>query len=248
MSDKTHSRVYITDTETNTSKYVRFTVNGEISKGHYGGLAVSEAYNTLYIACDDRLHLVPLDKLMSAQSGDIIDITSFIEVNNQASFVFTDDRYLYVGEFNDGSVYITDNEYTYDGITHSAIIGIYDIATTELVKVYSIIDKVQGFAIAPSGGMLFSTSFGLNDSYFHYYKETSLIDTNDTYDGVPLYFLKEADLVIKGPAMSEDLDYCNGKFYTNLESSSNKYIFGKLFYGADYIVGLNVESLLISKK
>ena len=244
MSDKTHSRVYVIDTETDTAKYVRFTVNGKLSKGHYGGMAVSEKYNSLYIASDDKLYMVDLDKVMSANNGEIIDITSHLDVNNQASFVFTDDNYLYVGEFHDGGTYVTDNEYTYNGVTHYAIIGVYNIETLELTKVYSIIDKVQGFAIAPSGGLLFSTSFGLNDSHFYYYKESTVLNTNDTYDRVPLYFLPEADLVIKAPAMAEDLDYCNGKFYTNFESSCNKYFFGKFFIQSNWIVTVDIESLI----
>ena len=50
-------------------------------------------------------------------------------------------------------------------------------------------------------------------------------------------------MVITAPAMSEDLDYANGKFYTNFESACNKYIFGKFFINSDKIVALDIEKL-----
>jgi hypothetical protein len=41
--------------------------------------------------------------------------------------------------------------------------------------------------------------------------------------------------------MAEDLDYYNGKYYTNFESASDKYIYGKFFNYANKIVSLNIE-------
>ena len=80
-----------------------------------------------------------------------------------------------------------------------------------------------------------------NDSYHDYahipHAQDKIIDSKETYLGAPLYKLDSYSKKVKGPAMSEDLDYNDGKVYTLTESASNKYIFGKLF-NATKIVGL----------
>ena len=55
-------------------------------------------------------------------------------------------------------------------------------------------------------------------------------------------YLDKDNLVedLRGPAMAEDLDYHDGKVITVMESASNKYLFGKLFFYND-IVGLRIE-------
>lgn len=243
MSDKSHSRVYITNTKTDESKYIGFERNGKKCTYHFGGVAISG--DNVYIASNNRIFVVSFSAMLDAENGAIFDLGEGYEVNNEASYVFTDDRYVYVGEFHDGKQYITENEVTYEDTTHYAICSVYDINDlSNLIKVYSLRNKVQGFAVAPSGGILLSTSFGLNSSELFFYRESSVIDTKTTYDGAPLYFLGEHDMVVQGPAMMEDLDYVNGKFYTNFESSCNKYIFGKFFINSNKIVALDVEKIL----
>ena len=61
---------------------------------------------------------------------------------------------------------------------------------------------------------------------------------NDTF--CLLYYLNNCLNEIKGPAMSEDLDYYDGKVITLFESACDKYIFGKFFF-ANKIVSLDIN-------
>ena len=58
------------------------------------------------------------------------------------------------------------------------------------------------------------------------------------------YVLEKEDKKLVGPAMSEDLDYYNGKFYTNFESASNKYVYGKFFLESNKIVALDFSKIV----
>ena len=50
-----------------------------------------------------------------------------------------------------------------------------------------------------------------------------------------------------GPAMSEGLDFYEGRVITLTESASNKYIFGKFFF-ANKIVGLEIGKRYMDTK
>ena len=240
MSDKTHSRIYITNIATDETKYVKFTRNGEKNTYHFGGVAVSG--DTLYLASASKIFPISLEDCFTK---DVIDLGEGIKTNNSASFIFADGSYLYVGEFFDGNSNKTDNHIEYNNVEYNAITTVYEIDDlTKPVKVIGIRDKVQGFAVSTAGGILLSTSFGLTSSKFYYYKESNIVNTNTTYNDIPLYVLENHNLLFEGPAMAEDLDYHDGKFYTNFESSCNKYFFGKLFVSTDKIVALEVEELL----
>ena len=168
-----------------------------------------------------------------------MDIGEGIEVNNAASFVYTDDTYLYVGEFHDGGKYTIEgheNE-TAEG-THYAICSVYALDDLSApVKIYSIRNKVQGICFSPDGTVVMSTSYGLADSVYYVYDVNDAVDSGKNMDGAPIYYLDQLKREVKGPAMSEGLDYRDGKVITLTESASNKYLFGKLF-GANKVVGL----------
>ena len=84
-----------------------------------------------------------------------------------------------------------------------------------------------------------STSYGITDSVYYVYDESNAVDSGETLDGAPVYFLGECQSEMRGPAMAEGLDYYDGKVITLTESASDKYIFGKFFF-ADKIVSLDV--------
>ena len=239
MKDKSNSRIYVTDLDSN-SYYVELTRNGEKYTGHAGGLAITG--DTVYIANAKKIYAFPLKSVLEASDGDTVDIGSGTKVNTNASFVFTDEEYLYVGEFHDGGKYVIEgheNE-TAEG-THYALCSKYALNDlTTPVAVYSIRNNVQGICFTPEGKVVLSTSYGLTDTVYYVYTLEGAADSGKTFDGAPLYYLDNLEKEIHGPAMGEDLDYFDGKIITLTESASDKYIFGKLF-GATKIVALDIE-------
>lgn len=235
MKDKSASRIYITDFESN-SYYVTLTKNDEKFTGHAGGIAISG--DNVYIANGNRIYTVSLADILNCNNGDSIDVGEGIKVNNSASFVFSDDEYLYVGEFHDGGAYVKDHPYeTNDGLYH-AIISRYDLDDlTQPNKIYSVRDKVQGVCFTPDGKVVLSTSYGLTDTVYYVYNESDAVDSGLILDGAPVYYLNGCVKEVKGPVMGEDMDYYDGKVITLTESASDKYIFGKFFF-ANKIFGL----------
>lgn len=229
MANKTASRIYITNSK-NEDRYVELYKNGKPYTGHVGGISLSGDY--VYIANDSKIYKVSLNDVLN---NDKIDIGQGVEVNNQASFTFADDNYLYVGEFNYADHYVCNNAIG----EYKAICTKYslDDLTTPLA-IYSIRDKVQGFCVTDSGDIVLSTSWSLADSHFYIYRSENIKQSGE-YKGVPLYILDNEDKVVKAPAMSEDLSFSNGKVYTMFESACNKYIFGKFFF-ANKVVALEL--------
>lgn len=238
MKDHSASRLYITD-KNNESYFVSLSSNGKAFKGHAGGVATTG--DNIYLASGDTIYTFSLSEVLNSENGAIIDIGEGIEVNNQASFVYTDETHLYVGEFHDGENYITEHPYQTNDGKYYAIISRYplnDLTTPN--KIYSIRNKVQGACFTPDGKVVLSTSYGLTSSVFYVYNEADAVDSGQTLDGAPVYYLNNCLNEIKGPAMSEDLDYYDGKVITLFESACNKYIFGKFFF-ANKIVSLDIN-------
>ena len=239
MKDKSNSRIYVTDLDSN-SYYVELTRGGEKYTGHAGGLAITG--DTVYIANAKKIYSFPLSTVLSASNGDIVDIGSGTKVNTNASFVYTDEEYLYVGEFHDGGKYVIENHEheTAEG-THYAICTKYALSDLETpIAVYTLRNNVQGICFTPNGKVVLSTSYGLTDTIYYVYDLGSAADSGLTFDGAPVYYLDDLEKEIHGPAMGEDLDYFNGRIITLTESASQKYIFGK-FFGATKIVGLQID-------
>lgn len=239
MKDKTNSRIYVTDFDSN-SYYVELTRGGEKYTGHAGGLAITG--DTVYIANAKKIYSFPLSSVLSASNGDIVDIGSGTKVNTNASFVYTDEEYLYVGEFHDGGKYVIENHEheTAEG-THYAICTKYALSDLETpIAVYTLRNNVQGICFTPNGKVVLSTSYGLTDTIYYVYDLDSAADSGLTFDGAPVYYLDDLEKEIHGPAMGEDLDYYDGRIVTLTESASQKYIFGK-FFGASKIVGLKID-------
>ena len=237
MNDKTNSRIYVTDLDSN-SYYVELTRNGgEKYTGHAGGIAITG--DTVYISNGSKLYVFSLSDVLNAKNGDKIDIGSGVKVNSAASFVFADEEYVYVGEFNDPADEQKEHIYeTQNGTNHSIIEKYAHSDLENPVKIYSIGDYVQGVCFTPDGRIVFSTSFGLTSSKYYVYRDADAKDSGNVLDGAPVYYLGECVQHVIGPAMSEDMDWYDGKVITLSESASNKYIFGKLFF-ADDIVALD---------
>ncbi len=233
MKDRSASRVYVTDTEDN-SYFVSMTVDGKSFDGHAGGIAVHD--NTVYLGDGGRLYTFSVELLLNAKDGDSVEIGKGTAINNEASFVFADDNYVYVGEFHDGTNYVTDHPFETENGTHYAIVSRYshgDLSKPD--RVYSVRDKVQGICFTEDGKIVLSTSYGLADSVYYVYNESEAVDSGLTQDGAPVYLLTKCIKEVKGPAMSEGLDVRNGKVITLTESASDKYIYGKFFFANDIV-------------
>ena len=238
MKDHSASRIYVT-TLNNKSYYVTMTSEGKEFNGHAGGIAVTGG--KIYLANGNKVYTFSAEDVINAKNSDSVEIGKGIVVNNKASFIYTDDQFIYVGEFHDGGAYnIGGHENTTAEGTHYAICSKYALSDLEHpVAVYSIRNKVQGICFTPDGKVVMSTSYGLTSSVYYVYNVGEATDSGLTMDGAPLYYLDKLDRKFTGPAMSEGLDYFDGKVITLAESASDKYIFGKLFF-ANKIVGFDL--------
>lgn len=242
MKDKQPSRIYVTTLDSE-AYYVTLHCDGKPYTGHAGGIAVSGGQ--AYIANGSRIYTFPLDDVLRAKNGDAVNIGQGVKVNNKASFLYTDDTYLYVGSFMDATTQpVAEHIFETAEGTHRAICSVYakdDLSAP--VQVYAIRDYVQGICFTPDGKIVLSTSHGLASSVYYVYDHSSAVDTGKTLDGAPVYDLGRAERAVSGPAMAEGLDFFEDKVITLTESASDKYIFGKLFFATD-IVGLDLKALL----
>lgn len=239
MKDKSASRIYVTTTESE-SYYVSLCSEGKVFTGHAGGIAVLG--ENAYLANGKKVYTIPISTILKAAQGDVIDVGKGDRVNSSASFIYSDDEYLYVGEFHDGGAYVVEgheNE-TAEG-THYAICSVYEAGKFDTpVRVYSIRNKVQGICFTSDGKVVLSTSYGLSDSVYYVYNLDRATDSGKEFDSAPLYYLDKLEYEVKGPAMAEGLDEYKGSVITLSESASDKYIFGKFFF-ADKIVALDFK-------
>ena len=227
------SRIYSVNKDNKTFFTSVYEDENTLCNLHFGGMTYHDNY--FFVASDSKLIALNKDDVLNKEKS-IIQYR--IDVNNQASFVFSDDNYFYVGEFNDSKQYKTNNhEKINDSLTYHAIISKYDAksikegATPVLKEIYHIRDQVQGVCITDSSRIVLSTSWGLSPSKFYVYNAPTKVARTDE-NNIPHYYLDDSLLadVIEGPSMAEDLDYHDGRVITSSESASNKYIFGKLFF------------------
>lgn len=228
MKDHGPSRIYVTN-ENNESYFVTVNIDGEAYDGHAGGIAYHDG--TVYLVSDDAIHVIDFDGIKNADNGGAVNVERVVPVNNQGSFAFADGNYLYVGEFHDGGAYVTEHPYETPSGTNYAIVSRYNYGDLENPdRIYSLPNKVQGFAVTPEGKIILSTSYGLKDSYFYAYEESEAYASEHTLDGAPVYFLGECKQETKAPAMAEGLAIYKGEVITLFESACDKYIFGKFFF------------------
>jgi hypothetical protein len=241
MKDGSASRLYVVNPNNNEYYFLTLKHNGEDFKGHTGGIAYNDG-DLLLANESDGVYRFSYSSIDEDNSD--VDIGSAIPIgNNHSSFIFADDDYVYIGEFNDDRQYPTNNEYTYEGKTQRAIVEKFDVSDKNFNNVmasYSIPNSVQGCAITSSGRLVLSQSYGLNSSHIMVYSSSSMVKIGENSNGKPIYFLLDPEIDIMAPPMSEDLDYVAGKIVYACESASNKYYFGKFYL--DYkIHGLKID-------
>lgn len=240
MSDKkSASRIYVTD-ENNNRKYIDLlNADGSNFLGHTGGVTCNKNGIT-YVASEDSLYEVP-NSVLSLSS----DVTSYkLEVehkmNHSCSAVSSIDDVLWIAEFH-GHEYVCEHEYqTSEGLNHAIAVKYNVSDLTKPIEVYSIRDLVQGVSQnLDNKEIVLSCSYGLANSHYYLYNDSNV----EILEGKTLWDCQVKALVnpykdIKGPAMSEDLEYYNGRIITAQESGSRKYIFG-IFFGDKYIHALD---------
>ena len=262
------SRIYVTDAKNpKDSRYIELvTADGAPYTGHTGG--ITAAGDFVWLANDGEgedncVWVMSLTELLAAENGGKITLTTKFQSETRAACCFADDKYLWVGEFNDGEKYVTDvsHKFTVNGGENFALVcaypldaaSVYGVAFTEAdgkavftpALALSVTNLVQGFTRTPEGFAL-STSYGLGVSHIYFHKDitTGEADSSIKINGtdVPVYFLDAASLTddVSMPPMSEEIFVKDGRLYVLLESACKKYIFGNLIRGRHvYSYGLD---------
>ncbi len=237
-----------------TKKLIPVTESGAREKGHAGG--VTRAGDYLYV-CDNAnegngrvglLRIFLFEELLKAEDGAEIRPVKTFEVDTSSSFCFSDDDYIYVGEFYRPVNYETLESHYYTtpaGDENKAILSAYPLNEDgSIIGEYpefsiSIPAQVQGFAVTKEGKIAVSTSWGLNPSHLEIHSGKKDSGTTISVSGkeVPLYYIdsstREKDIVM--PAFSEGLAILNDKVVISFESACNKYVIGKLFFATKIV-------------
>lgn len=240
MSDKkSASRIYIVDGDNNRKHIELKNADGSNFLGHTGGITCNNNGIT-YLASGDSVYEIP-SSVLSFKS-DVSEFKLEVEhkLEHSCSAISSLGDFVWIAEFH-GHEYVCKHEYqTSIGTNHAIAVkyNITDFATP--LEVISIRDEVQGITQNPDNEeFVLSCSYGLKDSHYYMYNNSNI----ETLNGQELFGLQVKAFTqpykdIKGPAMSEDLEYYKGKVYTAQESGSKKYIFG-IFFGDKYIHALD---------
>ena len=243
--------LYYKDMESGDAKRViPVDEDGNILKGHGGGVTVTKDF--VYVADDSSLLVFSLAEIQAAKDGGDVVCHGKIPVDNQASFCFSTEYYLYVGEFYRPVDYETDHSHYFTtpaGELNCAILSCYllneDGSMAREYPVYSISipSQVQGFAVK-GDTLMISRSWGLETATLEFYDGMKESGTTISVSGreVPLYYLDSTNLkkTVKLPCFSEELCVVGDRVYISFESACNKYILGKPFFAtyiASYPIG-----------
>lgn len=244
-----------------TKAIVLLTPDGEQAKGHAGG--VTRAGDYLYISDNHKegngklgyLRIYRFSDIWNAKNGDSVKAIGQFNVDTSASFCFSDDNYIYVGEFYRPEAYETRKDHYFTtpaGDENKAILSAFPLqadgsiaeGTTPAFCV-SITSQVQGFAVTEDGKVMLSRSWGLTPSYMEFHEgwkdSGTTINTMDV--DVPLYYLDSTTRTenMKMPCFSEGLTFTkDGKVAVSFESACNKYIVGKFFF-ANKVVAFEIN-------
>ena len=235
-------------------KFIPVDENGERAKGHAGG--VTRVGDYLYV-CDNAnegdgkvgmLRIYDFNAVSQMQDGSEIRAIDTFTVDTSSSFCFSDDKYIYVGEFYRPVNYETKQSHYFTtpaGDENKAILSAYPVKEDGSIDgeypefSVSIPAQVQGFAKMADGKVAFSTSWGLNASHLEIHSEMKDSGTTIDVSGkeVPLYYVDSTTRIkdVSMPAFSEGLSIKDGKIVISFESACNKYIIGKLFFATKVV-------------
>jgi hypothetical protein len=235
-------------------KLIPVDENGERAKGHAGG--VTRVGDYLYV-CDNAdegdgrvgmLRVYDFNAISNLQDGAEISAIGTFTVDTSSSFCFSDDEYIYVGEFYRPVNYETQASHYFTtpaGDENKAILSAYPLnADGSIGSEYpefsvSIPAQVQGFAKMADGKVAVSTSWGLTDSHLEIHSEMKNSGKTIDVSGkeVPLYYIDSSTRIkdVVMPSFSEGLSIKDGKIVISFESACNKYVIGKLFFATKIV-------------
>lgn len=237
MSDGSPSRFYVIN-EGKAEKYFTLTQDDQDYNGHAGGI-VSYG-STIWVVGDKNCFRFFLSAVNSCENEAKVEIIDSFKVNNGADFVFTNDGYLYIGEFYRAGKYETSSTHflqTRSGETNPALVFGYKINEGKSLgldektpsRALSIRGLVQGMAVS-NGKILMSCSYGLADSALYVYKDVfSEAPHNPNFalgnHTIKLWYLDDESLTntINVPSMSEEIAIKNNRVYILFESAGKKY-------------------------
>ena len=216
--------------------------NGEELKSHAGGVCASG--NFVYISGEKSCYAFKLSDILS---GSAVLVGKF-STNNRASFCFSDEKHLYVGEYYYASLYPTDESHHIEtpcGDKNNALVFAFPIdekqplgVKTEPVFAYSITGSVQGMEIVENTAFLSASERPLGSRLLSY--DISAVKIG-SFGEIPLVYLDSSNLIARQSMLpqSEGIVSVNGKLHVLFESAANRFLVGKLF-GADYVYSLDI--------
>ena len=235
MKDDQASRLYVVNDE--GSRYIELYTPEGIYDGHAGGISYEN--NLVYVAnggSDDsnRIYMFSLEDVLNKETTKLV-MEKYFHPYTRASYCYVNDGMLWVGEFEDGGDFVSDESHIVS-YTNKAIVVGYELDENGLVDekvdcVLSTGSRVQGMAIDEKGRVALSTSYGIASSHLKYY---SSLDNQEEYsytidnEVVPMYILDNATCIfdIKAPQMAEGIVFKDGRLYIIYESATLKYFFG----------------------
>lgn len=230
-------------------EYYLTNSDGTPHTSHAGGVAVTD--KNIYISNGYMLYRIPLEEILNAGQCGKITIADVIWVPVRASFCNYSGGYLWVGDFQYGTSYSTDefrhmknregkkylawtvgyelDETTENGLKADAMVK-DSFATPDVI--FSMTERIQGFAVTEK-------TVALSQSYGRTNRSTILLYTNPLgteahgtteLNGkeIPVYFLDGQQLskTVVAPPMSEGLAAVGNELYILFESGADKYANG----------------------
>ena len=220
--------------------------NGKDFNGHAGGIAEDGKY--FYIVDGKKIYRIDLEDVLSAEDGGYIVLNEYITTDVKCSYLNSDGKYLYAGEFytftTDGSYdtekshhialslfetsYARCNAYLISDIEASFSSEANETVVPEMI--FTTPNCVQGFARLPDGTFALSISYGRNNnSSLSIYEDVTKGEEAFAVDysgvSVSVYNLskKSRTVDLRQPPLLEGIDDMNGKTAGIFESCADKY-------------------------
>ena len=218
--------------------------DGTAYTGHAGGLTLLDGKILVAGSSDGCFYVFEKSAVDGAKKNSALAYSDILDLKVASdkikiAYCTTANGLVYAGEFYRDPQYLLSEAHqvqTSDALQHALAVGFEANGSTATAKVaYSIPDLVQGMCFA-NGAVYLTTSWGLGKSYVYKYKLSDIKQSGTKEvcgQTVPLYILTLANAAATYtlPAMAEEIEYVDGRFYINNESASNKYIFGKFTGG-----------------